>query len=233
MIRKLIAACTIAQLAGCVVVPTHVDVVAPPTAAIGRIKVVVPLPDVGAHAMYVGGVPWHYARLTLTPVGGGSPMVTTLSSYRGDLMANGPIEGLRPGAYLAHVDLVQLTAQGLEVVVASGDLPSQQLAVGNANSLELMVHPTELGSHLALTPTALPSYSAPYYASTTIIHQTTIYDRREVYDQAVEVSADEDTDLHVEDAQEDVWAGWDDEAYDDDSYESDAPSSDDGDDDSD
>jgi hypothetical protein len=231
MIRKLLAACTIAQLAGCVVVPTHVNIPAP-TAAIGRIKVVVPLPDVGAHAMYVGGVPWHYARLTLTPEGGGTPLVATLSSYRGDLSANGPIDGLRPGAYLAHVDLIQVTARGSELVVASGDLPSQQLALGNGNSLELMVHPTELGSHLALTPTSLPSYAAPYYNATTIINQTTIYDRREIYEQTVEVRADEE--LEVEDVQEDEgwsdedWADWDSE---DTSYDGDAPADDSDDDD--
>jgi hypothetical protein len=223
MIRMLIAACTIAQLAGCVIVPTHV-VPPPPTAAVGRIKVVVPQPDVGPHAMYVGEIPWHYARLTLAPLdGGSSPLVQTLASDRGDLVANGPIADLKPGAYNVRVELVQVGYDHAEHVVASGQLDNHQLKVGNGNSLELMVHPTELGSHVALTPTSLPRVSAPYWAGTTIIHETTIVDRP---DETVEVRANEDDGpvLHVEDASD----GWDDDAdYGD--GEDDAPASAEGD----
>jgi hypothetical protein len=214
MLRLLIAAGLIAQLSGCVFVPVSHVAPPPPTAAVGRIKVVVPQPDVGAHAVYVGEIPWHYARLTLAPLDGrSSPTVQTLSNYRGDLRANGPIENLRPGAYNVRVELIQLGYDRAEHVVAGGQLEAQQLNVGGGNSLELMVHPMEANSHVALTPAALPGNSGPYWAGTVIVHDTTVIDRgfpREVV--VHEASRDEDPYLYMEDtteaASDDPWASY-------------------------
>ncbi|MDB5097562.1 MAG: hypothetical protein JWM80_1983 [Cyanobacteria bacterium RYN_339] len=219
MIRLLIAACMIAQLSGCVIVPTHVTP-PPPTAAVGRIKVVVPQPDVGAHAVYVGEIPWHFARLTLAPADGrSSPTVQTLANYRGDLVANGPIADLRPGAYAVRVDLVQVGNDHVEHVVATGLLEEQQLNVGGGNSLEVMVHPTEANSHVALTPSVLSTVAAPYWAGTVIVHDTTIIDRGWSHHDTVVIHQASEEDpalLHVEDtsssddtpSNDDPWAGY-------------------------
>jgi hypothetical protein len=146
-------------LAGCVVVPNHVS--APTSAGIGQIKLIVPQPQAAANAprvAYVSALSWNRARLTLTPVDGRAPSVSHLLEDHGDgLQVQDEIGALPPGQYTVKVDLVESASSGSERVVASGllDGTSAPKFGPGVNNLEVMVHPAQVGTHVAPIASAM------------------------------------------------------------------------------